>query len=144
MKIRSGVSDQGRIIFWKYDVYFAGERGAEQFYNIPHHREVSHGSSYGSNRVHPLNTGAWRAIGNNTNTFARESHIDGMAAKLAVDPLEFRMKNLKDKRMARVLNTAAEKFGWAKSKAPSGRGQGVACALDAGTLCRHHGGSGSG
>lgn len=35
--------------------------------------------------------------------------------------------------MKRVLTTAAEKFGWTPAKAPSGRGYGVACGIDAGT-----------
>ena len=55
-----------------------------------------------------------------------------MAAKVAIDPLEFRLKNLSDKRMIRVLKAAAEKFGWRASPAPSGRGFGVACGVDAG------------
>jgi CO/xanthine dehydrogenase Mo-binding subunit len=49
-----------------------------------------------------------------------------------MDPLEFRLKNLSDKRMIRVLKAAAERFGWRASPAPSGRGFGVACAKDAG------------
>jgi CO/xanthine dehydrogenase Mo-binding subunit len=82
---------------------------------------------------HPFGTGAWRAPANNTNTFARESHIDIMASKAGMDPLEFRLKNMKDKRMIRVLKAAAEKFGWTPSKAPSGRGYGIASGIDAGT-----------
>jgi CO/xanthine dehydrogenase Mo-binding subunit len=55
-----------------------------------------------------------------------------MAAKLGMDPLEFRLKNLSDKRMIGVLKAAAEKFGWRPSPTPSSRGFGVACATDAG------------
>jgi CO/xanthine dehydrogenase Mo-binding subunit len=55
-----------------------------------------------------------------------------MAAKLGMDPLEFRLKNLNDKRMIGVLNAVAEKFGWKSSPAPSSQGFGVACATDAG------------
>jgi len=132
VKIRSGVTGTSQIIFWNYDVYFAGPRGAEQFYDIPHHRELSHGHYSGIPGAHPFGTGPWRAPGNNTNTFARESHIDLMAAKLAIDPLEFRIKNLKDKRMMRALKTAAETFGWKASPAPTGRGVGLACAVDVG------------
>ncbi len=50
-----------------------------------------------------------------------------------MDPVEFRLKNLTDERMIRVLKAAAEKFGWTPAKAPSGRGYGVACGIDAGT-----------
>jgi isoquinoline 1-oxidoreductase len=132
VKIRSGVTGGSQIVFWNYDMYFGGPRGAEQFYDIPHHRELSHGHYTGLPGAHPFATGPWRAPGNNTNTFARESHIDIMAAKLGMDPLEFRLKNLSDKRMIRVLKAAAERFGWRASPAPSGRGFGVACAKDAG------------
>ena len=132
VKIRSGVTEANQIVFWNYDIYFGGPRGAEQFYDIPHHREFSHGHYTGLPGAHPFGTGPWRAPGNNTNTFARESHIDIMAAKVAMNPLEFRLKNLSDKRMIGVLRTAAEKFGWRASPTPSGRGFGVACATDAG------------
>jgi isoquinoline 1-oxidoreductase len=131
VKIRSGVTEANQIVFWHYNIYFGGSRGAEQFYDIPHHRELSHGNYTGLPGAHPFGTGPWRAPGNNTNTFARESHIDTMAAKLRMDPLEFRLKNLSDKRMIRVLNAAAEKFGWRSSPSPSGLGFGVACARDA-------------
>ena len=134
VKIRSGVSEANRIVYWNFDVYFGGPRGAEQFYDIPHHRELSHGHYTGLPGVHPFGTGPWRAPGSNTNTFARESHIDIMAAKMATDPLAFRLKNLSDQRMIGVLKAAAEKFGWRASSAPSGRGFGLACATDAGAF----------
>jgi nicotinate dehydrogenase subunit B len=132
VKIRSGATETNQIAYWDFDVYFAGPRGAEQFYDIPHHRELSHGHYTGIPGAHPFGTGPWRAPGSNTNTFAKESHIDLMAAKLNMDPIEFRLKNLKDQRMIKVLNAAAEKFGWGASPAPSGRGFGVACATDVG------------
>jgi CO/xanthine dehydrogenase Mo-binding subunit len=56
-----------------------------------------------------------------------------MAAKAGIDPVEFRLKNLQDKKMIRVLKAAAEKFGWTAAQAPSGRGYGVACGIDSGT-----------
>jgi nicotinate dehydrogenase subunit B len=42
------------------------------------------------------------------------------------------LQNLQDKRMEKVLQAAAAKFGWKASKAPSGLGFGLACATDAG------------
>jgi len=134
VKIRSGTTEKGRVSFWDYHVYFAGSRGSQHFYDIPHHSTVAHGSGWGGGTgSHPFRTGAWRAPANNTNTFARESQIDIMAAKAGIDPVEFRLRNLQDKRMIRVLKTAAEKSGWTPAKAPSGRGYGVACGIDSGT-----------
>ncbi len=132
VKIRSGLTEEHQIVFWKYDVYFAGPRGAEQFYDIPHHRELSHGHYTGIPGAHPFGVGPWRAPGSNTNTFARESQIDIMASKRALDPLAFRLRNLKDPRMIKVLKAAAERFGWTPLPAPSGRGFGIACAVDVG------------
>ncbi|HEU5395637.1 MAG TPA: molybdopterin cofactor-binding domain-containing protein [Verrucomicrobiae bacterium] len=134
VKIDSGVDAAGRIAFWDYDVYFAGERGAAQFYTVPNHRTASRGSGFGGPAsAHPFATGAWRAPGNNTNTFARESHIDMMAAGAGIDPVQFRLTNLGDERMIRVLKAAADKFGWKPAKGPSKRGYGVACGIDAGS-----------
>jgi isoquinoline 1-oxidoreductase len=138
VKIQAGASEAGLMTFWDYGVYWAGERGAPQFYNIPNHRTASYGSGWGSAPgSHPFATGPWRAPGNNTNTFARESHIDMLAAKVGMDPVEFRLKNLTDARMQRVLQAAAKKFGWSPAAAPGKRGLGVACGIDAGTYVAH-------
>jgi isoquinoline 1-oxidoreductase len=138
VKISSGLSDSGQITFWDYGVYFAGTRGAEHFYDIPHHQTVAYSSGWrGVPGSHPFGTGAWRAPANNTNTFARESQIEIMAKMAGMDTLEFRMTNLKDKRMRRVLKAAAEQFGWTPAKPPSGRGYGIACGIDAGTYVAH-------
>ena len=134
VKINSGVDGSGKMAFWDYDVFFAGDRGAQQFYTVPNHRTAAHGGGWGGTRgSHPFATGAWRAPGNNTNTFARESHIDIMAAGAGIDPVAFRLNNLSDARMVRVLKAAAEHFGWTPAKAPSKRGYSVACGIDAGT-----------
>lgn len=134
IKISSGISAYGKINLWDYHVYYAGERGSKHFYNIPNHRTVVYSSSWsGSAGTHPFVTGAWRAPGANSNTFARESHIDIMASKAGIDPLEFRLQNLTDERMIRVLKAAAEEFGWKPMPAPSGRGFGISCAIEVGT-----------
>ncbi|MGA9118095.1 MAG: molybdopterin cofactor-binding domain-containing protein, partial [Bacteroidota bacterium] len=134
VKIRSGVTGSGRIGFWDYHVYFAGERGSQPFYDLSNQSTVAHNPGWeGAEGSHPFATGPWRAPANNTNTFARESHIDMMAVKSGTDPLAFRLQNLADAKMKRVLQTAAEKFGWKPAKSPSGRGYGIACGIDAGT-----------
>lgn len=134
VKIRSGITDKGVLNLWDYNVFFAGGRGADQFYSIPNHSTtVTPGGFMGGGEAHPFATGPWRAPANNTNTFARESQIDIMASKAGMDPVEFRLKHLTDEKIKRVIKAAAEKFGWKTMKAPSGRGSGIACGIDAGT-----------
>ena len=128
IKIVSGLDAANRLVLWDYAVFFGGDRTSQPFYDIPHYRILSRGSwgGRGGGGAHPFAVGAWRAPGSNTNTFARESHMDVMAAKAGIDPVEFRMANLEDDRMKRVLGTCAAEFGWKPSPAPSGRGQGLA------------------
>ncbi len=130
VRIKSGLTDSGRIVSWDYNIYGMGGRGAQMFYNVPHHRTTVCRELRSGGGMHRLPTGAWRAPDNNTNSFARESHIDVMAAKAGMDPLEFRLNNLTDERMRGVLKAAAEKFGWTPAKGPSGRGFGIACGSD--------------
>ncbi len=135
VKIRSGLTKEGRIAFWDYAVYGAGDREAKLFYDVPHQKTVSSGGWMGGNPpdLHPFAVGPWRAPSVNTNTFARESHIDMLAMKAGVDPVEFRLNHLTDQRMLRVLDAAAERFGWKPRRTPSGRGVGVSCGIYAGT-----------
>ena len=132
VRIRSGLTDAGRLSFWKYDTYYAG-RGVQQFYAVTHYMETAYGGWMTPDVGGQLfRTGAWRAPGNPTNTFARESQIDIMAAKISADPLEFRLKNITEKRMLATLQAAADLFGWKKGASPSRRGHGLACSTDAG------------
>ena len=133
VRIQSGTDAVGRIVFWDYEVLFAGERSAAQFYDIPHHRTVSRGEWGGGSSAHPFAVGAWRAPGSNTNVFGRECQIDVMAAKSEADALEFRLKNLADERMKRVLGAAADKFDWKPAPVPSGRGVAIVCSDYLGT-----------
>lgn len=137
VKIKSGIDGAGKITLWDYKVYCAGDRGAEQYYDVPHNLIRTYGSSmggmFGAPSQHPFPTGTWRAPGANINIFAKESQIDIMAAKCKMDPLEFRLKNTSDPRMRRVLEEAAKRFGYNPAVPPSGRGIGFGCGIDAGT-----------
>ena len=130
IKVNSGITKDGVIKYWDFNTYCAGGRGTELFYGVPHHRTTT----FEGEGVHPFGTGAWRAPGNPTNTFARESQIDIMAHKIGMDPLEFRLKNMSDDRAINSLKLAANKFGWSKAKPPKGTGRGIATGTDAGTL----------
>ena len=129
VNVGAGIDVNGKLTAWDFDIYCAGTRGTDLFYDIPNNRT----RMFNKRGVHPFGTGAWRAPGNNTTTFARESHIDVMAHAAGMDPFEFRMTNLKDQNMVATLQLAADTFGWAKEK-KSGHGYGIALGQDAGTL----------
>jgi nicotinate dehydrogenase subunit B len=128
MKVSSGVDGNGKLKFWNFDIYCAGTRGTTLFYNVENNRT----RMFDDKSVHPFNVGPWRAPGNNSTTFARESHIDVTAYKLGIDPLQFRLDNLKDEKMLATLQLAAKTFGWDKPKKED-HGYGIALGEDAGT-----------
>ena len=129
VKIKSGMKNDGTMTYFDFNAYCSGSRGTDAFYGVPNHKTTT----YNGDNVHPFGTGAWRAPGNPTNTFARESHIDMMAHKIGMDPLEFRRKNITNNRAMRSLNVAAEKFDWLAGL-PEGHGKGIAVGFDAGTF----------
>lgn len=133
IKINSGIDNSGMIKFWDYNVYYSGTRGSETIYDVPNIRTTSYSRKKDSPPVHPFATGPWRAPNNNTNTFARESQIDIMAAAAGSDPLEFRLKNLKDEKMIACLKAVSDKFGYMPGKSADGKGIGIAVGTDAGT-----------
>ncbi|MDX5583501.1 MAG: molybdopterin-dependent oxidoreductase [Aureibaculum sp.] len=129
IKVASGVDNNGKLKLWNFDIYCAGTRGTKLFYDIPNNRT----RIFNDRDIHPFGTGAWRAPGNNSTTFARESHIDATAYAAGIDALEFRLNNMKDQNMYATLKLAAETFGWDREK-PEGHGYGIALGADAGTL----------
>jgi nicotinate dehydrogenase subunit B len=133
IKVKSGVTKEGKVVLWDFDIYYAGGRGSQMFYDVANHRTTTYGDRRDGPRAHPFATGAWRAPANHNNTFARECQMDIMAEKVGMDPVEFRLMNLTDEKMAGVLKAGAEKFGWTSGKGPSGRGVGVALGIDSGT-----------
>jgi len=140
IKIKSGIDGSGNVVLWSYDVYMAGERCAEVIYNIPNNRVNVYGSwTMPPQEAHPFRVGPWRAPGGPNNIHAKEMQISIMAAKAGIDPLEFRLRNLKDEKMIGVLRAAADKFGYTPSKPLSGRGIGISCGIDANTYVAHIG-----
>ena len=75
----------------------------------------------------PLRVSALRALGAYANVFAIESMMDEIARALGADPVEFRLRHLKDPRARAVIEAAAKAAGWG---APPGnnRGRGIAFA----------------
>jgi isoquinoline 1-oxidoreductase beta subunit len=78
----------------------------------------------------PVPVGFWRAVGHSHQAFFQESFIDELAHAAGQDPLEFRMKLLRNHpRHARVLQQAARLGGWGQAIEPRDglrRGRGIA------------------
>jgi nicotinate dehydrogenase subunit B len=117
--VSSATNADGLITAWEFHNYNSGSAGIRTFYEIPNQRIVFHETKS------PLRQGSYRALAATANHFARESHMDELAHELKMDPLEFRMKNLKNERLRAVFQAAAEKFGWAKRQRTPGRGCGM-------------------
>lgn len=126
--IISGVRNDGTLTAWEFHNYNSGGSAIRTPYEVPNQKIEFHSSRS------PLRQGSYRALASTANVFARESHMDELAHALKMDPLEFRLKNLKDERMRAVLERAAEAFGWGKVKADDGRGFGIACGTEKGSF----------
>ena len=72
-----------------------------------------------------FNTGSMRNIYSPDTAVASELVIDMMAKKMKMDPLEFRLKFIKDDRTRACLEKVAEEGGWGR-KMPAHRAQGIA------------------
>ncbi|HJZ30329.1 MAG TPA: molybdopterin cofactor-binding domain-containing protein [Hyphomicrobiaceae bacterium] len=76
----------------------------------------------------PLRVSALRGLGAYMNVFSLESFMDELARAAGADPVEFRLRHLKDERARAVVQLAAEKFGWSAGRLAKGRGRGFAFA----------------
>jgi CO/xanthine dehydrogenase Mo-binding subunit len=77
----------------------------------------------------PVRVSALRALGATTNVFAIEAFMDELAAAAGADPVEFRLRHLKDPRARAVIETVAAKAGWRKGEKGDGsRGRGIGFA----------------
>jgi isoquinoline 1-oxidoreductase len=124
--IKSGVKNDGSITAWEFHNYNSGASGIQIKYDVPNNDIRFHPSNS------PLKQGSYRGLAATANHFARESHIDELAHAVNIDPLEFRLKNIKDERLRDVLQATAKAFGWGKSKPSSNHGFGIACGFEKG------------
>jgi len=99
----------------------ASHRNAIPLYEFPSQRVARHLITQT-----PLRVSALRALGGFANVFAIESMMDELATELGADPVEFRLRHLKDPRARAVIETAAAMAGWKVSEKGDGtRGRGI-------------------
>jgi isoquinoline 1-oxidoreductase len=126
VEIRSGVRRDGTLTAWEFINYNAGGSALASPYDVNQRNELYVPSDS------PLRQGSYRGLAAAANNFARESHMDELAAALRIDPLAFRLKNLRNERLRAALEACAAKFGWSAWKPVAGRGIGVACGMEKG------------
>ena len=81
-------------------------------------------------------TGPLRSPARLQNTFAHESFMDELAAKAKADPVEFRLRHLRDARLKEVLAAAAKTANWETrpSPKPGNRKTGIATGRGAASV----------
>jgi isoquinoline 1-oxidoreductase len=124
--VSSVAAKGGALESWEFHNYLSGPSGLETPYEVPVKKEQFHEVKS------PLREGSYRGLASTANHFARESHMDELAAAAGMDPLAFRLKNLKNQRLLAVLQAATDRFEWPKWKAAPGRGIGLACGMEKG------------
>ena len=87
-------------------VFEMGDRTAIPPYDYDNMRVVA-------NDMPPIVRASWlRGVSALPNTFAHESYIDELATEAGVDPIEYRLRYLKDQRAVDLVNAVAERAGW--------------------------------
>jgi isoquinoline 1-oxidoreductase len=118
MEVSAAAQKDGTISAWEFHNYNSGAAGIRIYYEIPNQRIQFHPSQS------PLRQGSYRALAATANHFARESFMDELAHSLSIDPLDFRLRNIKNDRLRAVFEAGAKKFGWGRRKA-AGHGFGM-------------------
>lgn len=126
--VKSSVSNDGLLSSWNFLNFNSGPSGLESPYRAAQSDVHFQPTRY------PLRQGSYRGLAATANHFARESHIDEAAASIGMDPLAFRFKNLKEERVRAVLEAAANQFAWSKNTHAPGRGFGLACGMEKGSV----------
>jgi nicotinate dehydrogenase subunit B len=109
-------------------------------YSFRNVRKVSHTVAWDRSMPTGLRTAHLRDPDGMATCFASESFVDEVAHASKLDPVEFRLRYLTDRRDLAVVKAAADKAGWQKRVGPKPRdgarisaGRGIAYAPRAGT-----------
>jgi CO/xanthine dehydrogenase Mo-binding subunit len=111
----------------------ASHRNAIPLYEFPSQRVARH-----LIMDTPLRISSLRALGGFANTFAIESMMDELAVAAGVDPVEFRLRHLKDPRARAVIERTAALANWKtgeKGDGTRGRGIGFCKYKNLGSYC---------
>jgi len=118
-----------------------GVNGGGEYYDFENQRVTAKIIPWPQDDPSPLRTCALRSPGEPPRNFGSECFMDEIAAGLGVDPIQFRLRHLKDKRIIEALKAATEKAGWTprpspapESTGPIAKGRGVALTIRGNTI----------
>lgn len=113
---------------------FIGDRGVARGAALPY-RAHARETRFDLVRL-PVLSGPWRGLGAGSNHFVTESVVDECAHLAGQDPLAYRLAQIEDARLARVLRHAARAARWGEPLRPAGsasaslrQGRGLACGI---------------
>jgi nicotinate dehydrogenase subunit B len=144
--VRAGLDGRGNVVAWDYVARHFANRGIapspvsagsllagqliglsagnsddtpnlQEVYAFPNKRRAGEVVPWPQD-ASPLRTSNLRAPGQPAATFGAESFIDEMAAASVADPVEFRLRYLRDPRDVAVVRTAAQRAGWITRPSP--------------------------
>lgn len=101
-----------RTVEPRAQAYEMGDRTSVPPYDYRHLRVAI-------NDMAPILRASWlRGVSALPNSFAHESYIDEMASAACVDPVEFRLRHLRDERAVDLVRATAERAGWVEHTRP--------------------------
>jgi nicotinate dehydrogenase subunit B len=127
IEVSAGIAADGTLSAWDFHNYHSGQSAIETPYAVDNQRTEYHQVPL------VLRSGSYRGLAATANHFARETHMDALANLAGMDPLEFRLKNIRDPRLRAVLEAASKSFGWPRSKMQEGQGFGLAVGFEKGS-----------
>jgi isoquinoline 1-oxidoreductase len=130
IEVKAGIDVSGKLVSWDFTNYNSGGSAVDTPYQVPNGRVRFVGTDS------PLRQGSYRALASTANTFARESAMDELAELAGVEPLDFRLKHMKEGRLKDVLEAAVDKFDWSRRRAnrAANHGVGLACGTEKGSF----------
>jgi len=102
---------------------YAADRNGIALYDFPGQTVLTHFVT-----EMPLRVSSTRGLGAYGNVFAIESFLDELAHAAKADPVEYRLRYLKDPRGRDAITRAAAAFGWETWQKREGRGRGIGFA----------------
>lgn len=124
-RMQAGVDETGELIAWSHCIAgtgggLLGSAGKCNYYTLPNHRVEVRNIDEGIRTKH------WRSVSHGANKFAIETFLDEIAHDLGRDPLDFRLRLMREHpREMKVLKEVAQMVDWGNAVIPKGRARGL-------------------